>query len=341
MTEKIKVSIIVPAYNVEGYLEECITSLIGQTYRNIEIIIINDGSKDNSKRIIEKYVVLDNRIIEIEQENMGANIARTNGIKKSTGDYLMFIDADDYILNNTIKELVEKIEFYNVDIIKFRFIDDKNIIQLEQKEKLYTNKQEIYEMLLTTTKLNNLTTEIINRSLFDLEEEVFKIKSSSGEDLQMNLEIYDKAQSILIIPNEYYYYRLNKNSTTNTVNKRTIYNNIEQTNYTYQNLFKYAKKWNLLNEQLTKRIVERTFKNIMNNIIKIIESTNLENEDHEKLDYIIENNEIINKAKKNINAIDLRLINKQIYKLILNRKYSRAKSILIIKKYINKLMHRR
>ena len=92
-----KISVIVPVYNSEKYIEKCIESIINQTYRNIEIIFINDGSTDESLNIIHKYKKLDNRIKVINQSNSGVSAARNKGIKNSIGDYITFVDSDDHI----------------------------------------------------------------------------------------------------------------------------------------------------------------------------------------------------------------------------------------------------
>ena len=105
MNDNDKVSIIVPVYNAEKYLIRCVDSIINQTYKNLEIILINDGSIDNSLEIMKKYKVIDNRIIIIDKKNEGVSIARNVGIKSSSGKYICFVDSDDYIENNMIQIL--------------------------------------------------------------------------------------------------------------------------------------------------------------------------------------------------------------------------------------------
>jgi len=104
-----KVSIIVPVYNVELYLEECLYSIINQTFEDIEIILINDGSTDHSLEIMEKFAKKDNRIKIISQKNKGVSEARNAGILIASGDYILFVDSDDVILTNTIEILYNKI----------------------------------------------------------------------------------------------------------------------------------------------------------------------------------------------------------------------------------------
>src|SRR3954470_7921673 len=93
----IKVSVVIPVYNAEKYITECIESLLNQTLKQCEFIFVNDGSSDNSSQIINEFKKKDNRIILINQENQGVSIARNNGLKAASGEYVGFVDADDYI----------------------------------------------------------------------------------------------------------------------------------------------------------------------------------------------------------------------------------------------------
>lgn len=102
---KRKYSVIVPVYNVEKYINECLSSLINQTYKNIEIVVINDGSSDNSLSLIEEYSRIDDRIRVIDQKNMGLGYTRNVGIDNAVGDYILFVDSDDYISLNTCEEI--------------------------------------------------------------------------------------------------------------------------------------------------------------------------------------------------------------------------------------------
>ena len=115
--KKIKISGIIPIYNVEQYLSQCLDSIINQTYTNLEIILINDGSTDNSEKICNQYKLLDPRIIVIHKTNGGLSDARNTGIKIATGDYISFVDADDFIDKNMYTILFQKINTTNADII--------------------------------------------------------------------------------------------------------------------------------------------------------------------------------------------------------------------------------
>lgn len=147
MKEDIKVSIIIPVYGVEKYISQCLESVINQSYENIEIIVVNDGTKDNSMKIVEEYL-LDERIKIINKENGGLASARNRGIEEATGEYIYFLDSDDWIEVNTIEVLVE--ESNNLDIIysNFWYFDEKNQKKRKNKEKIKSNMSMTGEYLL-------------------------------------------------------------------------------------------------------------------------------------------------------------------------------------------------
>lgn len=112
-------SVVVPVYNCELYLKECIESLCNQTYKNVEIILVNDGATDKSPEICDKYAKKDSRIRVIHQENQGLSVARNNGIEASTAQYITFIDSDDSVLPETLELSMEMIKKHNLDFIRF------------------------------------------------------------------------------------------------------------------------------------------------------------------------------------------------------------------------------
>lgn len=125
-----KFSIIVPVYNVEKYIDKCLDSILNQTYKNYEVIIVNDGTKDNSVEIINKYVKKYNQFKLYEKENGGLSDARNYGLQYVTGDYLLFIDSDDYIDKNLLKKLNNELKEQKYDLIKFKInlVDENNNI---------------------------------------------------------------------------------------------------------------------------------------------------------------------------------------------------------------------
>ena len=112
-----KVSIIIPVYNVEKYLKKCLDSVINQTYKDIEIICVNDGSKDGSENILKEYATKDSRIKIIEKKNGGLSSARNAGLDVASGEYCYFVDSDDWIELNTIEKLTDIILSNDVDVV--------------------------------------------------------------------------------------------------------------------------------------------------------------------------------------------------------------------------------
>lgn len=131
----IKYSFIVPVYNTEKYLKKCLDSLVNQTLKEFEIIIVNDGSTDKSSEIISKYIEKYSNMKLIEQKNVGLSMARNNGVKKAQGEYLIFVDSDDYVELDLLKRIDENIE--DVDVLRF---------QIYEEDESYKNKVKVEEV---------------------------------------------------------------------------------------------------------------------------------------------------------------------------------------------------
>ncbi|CUO27978.1 Hyaluronan synthase [Turicibacter sanguinis] len=124
--ERIKISVIITAFNIEDYIGKCLESILNQTYRNLEIIIINDGSTDQTLSVIQECIKNDSRVIIINQVNQGVNESRKNGYLKSKGDYLLFVDGDDWLETDAVEKLVEVIQHQEVDIVLFDILKVTN-----------------------------------------------------------------------------------------------------------------------------------------------------------------------------------------------------------------------
>ncbi len=122
-----KISVIIPIYNTEEYLAKCIESVLNQDYDNLEVILVNDGSKDNSLKICEKYAEKDTRIVLIDKENTGVSDSRNHGLKIATGDYIAFVDSDDWIEPNMYSSMLESIIKTGADLcLSSYFVEDEN-----------------------------------------------------------------------------------------------------------------------------------------------------------------------------------------------------------------------
>ena len=216
-------SIIIPVYNTEKYLSRCLDSVVNQTFRDIEIIIVNDASQGNCKEIVEKYLKKDNRIKYIEHsENKSLIQARKTGNINSTGKYIMYVDSDDYLYNNNIlKIILKKIKNLNYDIIFFDCIltDGENILPFDNWHSipLYSMKsnEEIIKYFFSG---NNHTMwgklykrELINKCLDDFQ----KIENITlYEDLIQNIIISYFANSSYSIHKIGYCYRINEDGSS-------------------------------------------------------------------------------------------------------------------------------
>jgi len=207
-----KVSVIVPVYNVEKYLEKCLESLINQTLNEIEIIVVNDGSTDNSLNIIEKYAQKDYRIKIINQKNQGLSGARNSGFKLARGEYISFIDSDDWVDNDFLEKLYNSAISNNVSIAISTIIRKR---EKTQKYRVHYTEEKIYETLEDKINICNIPTccyvwnKLYKKSL--LENSEFTV-GRFYEDVLWTPEIIKKADKIITVPNTNYYYRVNNSS---------------------------------------------------------------------------------------------------------------------------------
>ena len=128
-----KISVIIPVYGVEKYIRKCLESVVNQTYKNLEIIVVNDGTKDNSMEIVKEYLE-DKRIVIINKENGGISSARNAGLKIATGDYISFVDSDDWLELDLYKKLMIDLNDEDIIIFNYKVIDNKNLKVLKEKK---------------------------------------------------------------------------------------------------------------------------------------------------------------------------------------------------------------
>lgn len=227
----LKISIVVPVYNVENYVSNCITSLLKQTYKNIEIILIDDGSLDNSGKICDEYAKKDERVRVIHQENSGVSVARNRGIEISTGDYIGFVDSDDYVSEEMYEHLLFVCLKYNVDIAQCdRVYTDKLYTEREKTEntfekiKIIDREKALHELLCSQSVRSSLWSKLYKKRLFDhvrLDHQLI-----SGEDGIANYQLISQTKKIAVSDKAcYYYYQRPGSCTTGSLNER-IYNSI-------------------------------------------------------------------------------------------------------------------
>ena len=207
MGEDMKISVVIPVYGVEKYIRQCLESIINQTYKNLEIIVVNDGTKDNSMKIVEEYLV-DKRIKIVNKENGGAATARNEGIKISTGEYIALIDGDDWLELNTFEELLKLIEDKD-DIVVFDFYKFDEIRQKIKKKnttiKEFKNNIPDKKKYLISIYGNESCNKLYRREF--LEKFNIKYEKMLYEDVFWKFETFLQAEKIKITEKKYYYYR--------------------------------------------------------------------------------------------------------------------------------------
>lgn len=226
-----KISIIMPVYNKEKYLYKSIKSILNQTYENFELIIVNDGSTDNSSSICHKFEQEDSRIKVIDIENNGVSNARNIGIKNANGQYIQFIDADDYIDKYMLEDLVNLSEKYNTDIIitEIKKVDLKSN---KSKEILlpFSGLKSIDDMMDNFAQVQKETgiygcvsNKFIRKSIIDEYGLKFDKRLWLAEDLDFYLELYKYVTNVYFCNKAYYYYVQEAENSSTTSDKKHDY----------------------------------------------------------------------------------------------------------------------
>lgn len=224
---EIKVSIIIPIYNVEKYVTKCIQSACDQTYYNIEIILVDDESKDNSGKIADSFSRKDGRIKVIHKKNGGVSSARNNGIDASTGDYICFIDGDDYVANDYVEYMLSIALKYNAEfVIAPQVMGTFNERQEKSYSELIITPEEALEKLLCYRIREGCYSKLFSRDFLG-DDLRFSNELVMGEGFTFNSIAIQKAEKIAIGTKKIYYYRRdNTTSATSKFNKEKFENGL-------------------------------------------------------------------------------------------------------------------
>ena len=239
------ISIVVPVYNVEKYLNKCINSLVKQTYKNIEILLIDDGSKDGSLKLCNYYKKNDDRIKVFHKKNGGLSSARNYGIEKAKGKYICFVDSDDFVSEDLCTVLYNSILKYNADVSIGRVVDCYNTIPKVDNSKcndILLSNEEAIKMVMEAREISvHAVAKLYRKDLFSkqLRFEEGKI----AEDAIIMIELLSKCKKVMYNSSFIYYYIHRKNSiTTRHFNQKN-----------YDVLYAYKKN---------KKIIMREFPNL-------------------------------------------------------------------------------
>lgn len=285
------ISVIVPIYNTEKYLKRCLESLINQDYKNLQIILVNDGSTDNSLKICNEYKNKDNRIVVIDKKHTGVSHTRNVGIENASGSYIGFVDSDDYIDNNMFKNLMIGIEKYNADISMCDLRETKNETDKNKSCKVQyieMSKKQALEQLLYDKNIGNyMTVKLFKKALFeDLKFPIGKLY----EDISIAYKLFSKANNLVYIPIPMYHYYQRSESIVNNITRESIKEYLRAIFERYYDLRTTAKELNLYSVY-----------SIVNIVIKMsVWAIKIQ-------DYELYNNEIYNyycKVEKELNLVD-------------------------------------
>lgn len=206
------VSIVVPIYKVEQYLERCVHSICNQTYRELEIILVDDGSPDQCGKMCEEYAKQDDRIQVVHKENGGLSDARNEGVKYATGKYILFVDSDDYIAKDLVEKTVEVAETQNCDIVLFDYyyVEDgmTEVRSTNISEGKVFSLKDDHELLMAPP---SAWSKLFNRKFY-LEAECPFPKGLYFEDLATTPILLMKAKRVYYIKKPFYYYIIRGNS---------------------------------------------------------------------------------------------------------------------------------
>ena len=218
-----KLSVIIPVYNVEKYLKQCLDSVVNQTYKDLEIILVNDGSPDNCGEICQEYANKDDRIVYVEKENGGLVSAYTTGYKYVTSDYVTFVDSDDYIDVNMYEEMLKKFDEFNDIVLVMcaydKFDQQNNYVKIDlgisEGIQLTKDKRFFYKMNLNFVSSARWN-KIFKKSILDNIIEQMELDISFAEDLLVSIPYFMRIEKFYYIDTPFYHYR----SVFNSISKK-------------------------------------------------------------------------------------------------------------------------
>ncbi len=255
--EKALISIIIPVYKVEKYLEKCIQSVINQTYENLQIILVDDGSPDNCGKICDEYAQKDHRIEVIHKSNGGLSDARNKGLEIAKGEYIGFVDSDDYIESDMYEVLYNLLKQYNVDVSICNFYTvSQGKIAIKNADngiKEYNRIEILKEILLDNDIQSYAWNKLYKRELFG------EIKYPVGkkyEDIGTTFYLLEKCNKVVVTGKPEYYYINRQGSIVNNVTESTITDYIELIMQRYDYIEENIKELSSYNKNYLKRILK-------------------------------------------------------------------------------------
>lgn len=223
------VTVIIPAYNVQRYIKKCVNSVLNQNYKNFELIVVNDGSKDNTLAILRRYAHEDNRVKVIDKRNGGVSSARNVGLQHSKGQYITFIDGDDYVAKDYLEYLLELISYKDADFaLSTNVFSKRKDRQINHDVKRVLTSEQATALLMSTRIVVGSWNKIYKRKFLQNNNLRFDEKLYYGEGLSFITSVAERANKTIIGQRRIYYYRKNNAASATTKFEVTrILNGIE------------------------------------------------------------------------------------------------------------------
>ncbi len=239
-----KVSVIIPVYNVENYLARCLDSVLGQTLKDIEIICVNDGSTDKSVEILQKYAKKDARIKVVNQKKEGVSVARNTGIVNATGEYIAFLDSDDFVDLDFYEKLFNNIEIQKADIACASIIreNEKKKTCLVDYTKVEVSHNTTEKFLLAHSPKYNFVWNKLYRRKFLVNNNLKFVVGMIYEDMCFTPDVLETSGCLITVPNTYYHYWKTPNSLIKRDSDKTRSDKL----LAYQYLSAKCKKYNVI-----------------------------------------------------------------------------------------------
>jgi glycosyltransferase involved in cell wall biosynthesis len=265
------ISIIIPVYNAAAYLDDCINSIINQTYASCEFIFINDGSSDESQLVIEKHLVKDFRIILINQENKGVSVARNRGLAIAKGKYIGFVDADDWLEKEMYQTLFDAIESTNCDLVLTNIIGNRNGVKYFSSYSFPTDRvlnrdyiqDELLPYLIKNDDLYSSCNKLFKASIIQENAIIFPIGNALSEDNIFNMLYFNKIASFKYVDYSGYNYREVEGSATRNIYEKDYFQNVLK-------IFKFDYRSFMDLKISDDTIVKLKSEKLINNVISLI-----------------------------------------------------------------------
>ncbi len=312
------ISVIVPVYNSEKYLEKCLESIINQTYKKLEIILIDDGSIDESGKICDEYAKKDSRIKVIHKKNEGVSAARNQGLEIATGEYIAFVDSDDWIEEEMYEEMIEQAKINNADIVRcaqiFEYsnksVKDENVLIDNSYIDVKSDKSYFINLILDCGVMPSFFLLLIRKDIVDKFNIRFNNELIIGEDLLFVLTLLCNIDVMYIYKKFFYHYNIHEQSAMNSMNKNA---------QNSKNLLILYNEINNLLEKNDINMLEKTSRYIFYRIYYRIADTVIYEKNKSIIEYFI-NNDVFNNLIGNVDKNKLSIFGKVFLKLFMTKK---------------------